>query len=331
MKTELPTHRAALSVVALLVVSLLGASSARAVPSQSWNPAARIGAGAAALNTSPAATLPMAPDDTTGFLIADGAGASVPVLLDSAAIGTFGLSSGFVAGGGSWSGVNSGDPAALFLNANGNTIVFYGDDLSISSPSLANGTPVTLRFVYELAFDVDSFVNGSFNNSLHGGFAEADVSSSIDGNVVLSEPDNRLRIDSQFEGLDTQTGLFAGVPRAEFLVPTTVGATLAYSITIDGKVGSKLHPNPDGLAGPPGSGFGVSLLAVAFGAEAVGSDAVITSSLLGAPFPGAAGVDSAASQAALPMNPLPAPEPSTSTLAISALVTTALIRVRRRT
>ncbi len=305
----------------LALLALIGnARSADAIQLQSWVAGAQIVSGNTTLTESPAPPSPSGPDVSTGFLEANGSNLTPPPAIDAGAAAVYGLSMGML-------GVTAGFDAEsnfpidnrIFRPGAGASVSYF-DDLTVTSSTLAVGTPVTVRFVFDLGFTEGA------SSTLDEATSSAQVSSVAAGFQGLAAGDNRI-----FDALDTgtfiQNGLFVAPHHAEYTISSTVGATFSFNVAMasssgglvrfTGTVGNEVNHFSNGW-----SGVGLS-----FGGEVVGADAALVSGLLTGPFPSASAVSPANAEAAVPPNPFEVPEPgSTTMLLIGSLGLTALAR-----
>lgn len=312
--------RAAAAAAALL----WGSASAQAVTLQTWSTSARISSGNTTLVAAPSPPAPAGPDDTTGFLEADGDLLSPPGPIDAVTISEFGISGGTLAAGSAFAGEANAPLDNRLFHVFGGAATTYFDDLTVTSASLANGTPVDVRFVFDLAFVAGADVTAGAISEANRARSLADVQATAAGVVGIDQNTNRFVEDLE-SGSFLQTGIFSGTQHAEFTIATTVGSTFPFALVVDADVDGALHPNAGGVNG---AAEAESFLALSFGAEVVDADAAVVSNLLGGEFPPAALVSPAAAEAALPPNPLAVPEPSGATWVLLPAVV-ALARSRR--
>jgi len=218
----------------------------------------------------------------------------------------------------------------------GSTRASYGEDVLLESASLPDGTPVTIRLRYRIAFARDC---------LHGLEAEI-LAEEYPGHSCLTDLEVRATLNDllgevasatqnhyvQVGFPPTVTGLFADPSQDDELV---VGAEVGDAIRIE------LFADAAGihrLAGPyqavspaiyPDAATGTSLVLV-FGIESEPPGVQVVSPLLGGPLPDFAGVTpEAAYGRALAVSigaPVTVPEPSACLAALAALI--ALRRLR---
>ena len=307
-------------VAALAICGLVLASSAQAVPFQSWVATARIGSGNTTLTDSPDPPSPSGPDDTSGFLEANGANVFPPSPpIDAGALATYGLSTGTIATTVGFAGTSNAPGDQRNFTIFGGASAIYVDDLTVTSSTLAAGTPVQVRFAFALAWSADVMSTQSTATTA------ADFSSTAAGSTRLDQEENRylLRLDDM---LMIQSGIFSGANEAEYDVDTTIGATFSFAVVLD--VDSFGEVTAPGGVNNTASGW--STMAVSFGAEVVGADAQISAALLGGAFPQASAVSQAAAAAAYPANPFDLPEPHAIQLFAVAWMTLGFLRRARR-
>ena len=308
-----------LALVALVV--LAGAARpASAIQLQSWVATARIMSGNTTLTESPDPPSPSGPDVSTGFLEANGADLTPPPAIDAGAAAVYGLSTGMM-------GVTTGfDAASNFpidnriFRPDGGASASYFDDVTVASSTLPVGTPVTVRFVFDLGFTQGA------SSTLSEATSSAQVSSVAAGIQGLSAGDNRI-----FEALDTgtfiQNGLFLPPHHAEYTISSTVGATFSFNVAMSSSSGGLVR-----FTGTIGNEInhvsnGWSSAGLSFGGEVVGGDAELVSGLLSGPFPPASLVSPTNAEAAVPANPFEVPEPGLVVmLAVGSLALSALSR-----
>jgi hypothetical protein len=279
------------------------ARRADAIQLQSWVANARIMSGNTTLTESSDPPSPAGPDVSTGFLEANGSSLTPPPAIDAGAAAVYGLSTGML-------GVTSGfDAASNFpidsriFRAVGGASASYFDDLTVTSSTLPVGTPVTVRFVFDLGF------TEGVSSTLDQATSSAQISSVAAGVQGLAAGDNRI-----FEALDTgtfiQNGLFLAPHHAEYTIPTTVGATFSFNVTLASS--SEGLVRFTGTLGNEVNHFsnGWSSTGISFGGEVVGADAELVSGLLAGPFPSASEVSPTNAEAAVPANPFEVPEPA---------------------
>lgn len=320
-----PRSRPALALL-LLLSSLLAAAagSAGAAPLQSWVATARIRSGNTTLTSAPSPPSPSAPTDSTGFLEAKGSDIALMPPVDAGAIAEYDLPDGILAVSAGFDATANFPGDLRVFEPFGGASAIYIDDLTVSSSTLAAGTPVTVRFVFVLGFTTGVGSTQSLAT------ARADVASTAAGVQGLESGSNRF-----FEDLETgtvlQNGLFLPPHADEYTVETTVGSTFSFSLSLDGDAFGTVF-----VTGSPGNetngeSNGWMSAAVAFGGEVVGADAQLTSALLAGPFPPPAVATSPAAEAAIPDNPFAVPEPGAGSASAAALACLAAIhRARRR-
>jgi hypothetical protein len=311
--TRMPLELSPLPVL-LLVVGFLGAGDALAAPLQSWVATARIRSGSTTLTDTPSPGSPGGPVDSTGFLEANGIDVSMSPPIDAGAIaefdlpnGTLGVSTGFDAT------ANGPDDLRVFDPYAGASTL-YLDDVSVTSSTLPSGTPVTVRFVFDLSFTADA------TSTLPEATASADITSTAAGFQGIAPADHRY-LSILESSTFVENGLFLPPHQAEYTIQTTVGSTFPFALSMDASSFGTVR-----ALGPPGSivnheSSGWMGLGISFGGEVVGADAQLVSGLLGGPFPAADAVGAGASAAALPENPFVVPEPTVfPALSIGVLV-----------
>jgi hypothetical protein len=299
---------------------------AQAITLQSWATSAEIRSGNTTLVEAPDPATPTLPDQSTGSLEANGTGLVPSGPIDAGAVAEFGLSSGVIAAGGYWDGAANAPADNRLFGVFGGAATSYFDDLTVTSGSLAMGTAVDVRFVFDLAFSADASVTAGNVDASNYATTAADVQVVANGVVGIDQNANRY-LDALDSGSFIQTGIFTGAQHAEFTISTFVGSTFSFAAVVDADTFGALHPNSGGVNGAANA---ESILALAFGAEVVGADAAVQSALLGGAFPAASLVSPAAAQNALPANPFAVPEPSTATLLLAAALVLPRIRARSR-
>lgn len=306
----------------LVSLALLVAAQAAAVTLQSWVATARIRSGNTTLTDSPDPHQPPAPTDATGFLEANGANIVPPAPIDAGAAAEYDLPNGTIGVVSGFDAVSNAPVDNRIFDPFGGASALYIDDVTVSSGSLEGGTPVTVRFVFDLAWSADA------QSSLDEAVASADVDSTAAGVTGLTAADNRYFIDLD-SGTLIHNGIFTGDQHAEYTIETTVGATFQFATSVDvssyGTV--RATQGPSGETNNSASGW--SDAAIAFGGEVVGANAQLVSALLGGPFPPASAVSPKAAENAVPFNPFYLPEPSADLLGLAALVALAGLRARR--
>lgn len=318
---------------ALLVaaVALVVATEAAGAQLQSFVATARIRSGNVTLTDDSVSGFTSNPQDSTGLVEANGADIlpeTPPV--DSGAISEFDLPNGAIGMSAGFDATANGPDDTRIFDPYGGASATYFDDVTVTSSTLPNGTPVDVRFVYHLAFSADA------TSTLPSATASGDCTSTANGTQGIAPADNRY-----LSILDSATfieaGLFVAPHTAEFTIPTTVGSTFSFALACDvSSFGSVF------MTGPPGNPLnntssGWMSLGISFGGEVVGADAALVSGVLGGPFPAAGAVGVAAAEAALPANPYDVPEPGFgSMLALGGLLGASIAhgraaRARRRT
>ncbi len=325
MRRSFASRRSLQTTLRLTLTSLaiLSATDVFAAQLQSYVATARIRSGNSTLTSDTVSGFASAPVASTGLVEAHGADIlpSMPPI-DAGAIADFDLPNGTI-------GVSAGFDAAAHapidprdFSAYGGSSATFFDDVTITSSTLPNGTPVTIRFVYDLAFTTDA------TSSLSIATAAGDCNSTANGVQGIAPSANRY-----LSILETATqigaGLFVAPHQAEFTVPSNVGSTFSFALLCDVDSSGEVKS-----LGPPGNEInhtasGWMALGLAFGGEVVGADAQLVSGLLGGPFPAASAVGPAASEAALPINAYVLPEPGLSSLLLAGtLASTGLARRR---
>lgn len=321
-----PPRSVILLVCSLALLPCLFASwapPANAAQLQSWTATARIRSGSTTLTDSPAPPSPPGPVDSTGFLEANGIDIVPPAPIDAGAVAEFDLPAGILAVSTAFDATSNFPDDSRIFDPFGGASALYIDDLTITSSTLAPGTPVTVRFVFASAFDANAASTVGLATT------RSDISSTAAGFQGITSADNRY-LDDLENGLFIQNGLFAPPHAAEYTVASTVGATLSFALAIDcDSFGTVL------VTGSPGNetnqeSLGWMLAAVAFGGEVLGGDAAIQSGLLGGPFPDAAAVSIEAAEGALPTNPIMLPEPGSLSLLAAGLMGLAALERHRR-
>ena len=166
-----PAPRIVPHLLAAILVPIVLAVRADASQLQSWVATAQIQSGNTTLTEAPAHPSPSGPDDSTGFLEANGSNLTPPPAIDAGAAAVYGLSTGMM-------GVTSGFDAAsnfpidsrIFRPGGGSSAAYF-DDVTVTSSTLALGTPVTVRFVFDLGF------SAGVSSTLDQATASAQISS----------------------------------------------------------------------------------------------------------------------------------------------------------
>ncbi len=177
----------------------------------------------------------------------------------------------------------------------------------MTSGGLAEGTPVDVRSVFDLAYSAGAGVSLGSIDGANFARSMADVQVVANGVVGIDQNANRL-LDDLESGSFLQTGLFSGDQHAAFTISTTVGSPFQLAVVVDADAVGAVRPSA-GAPGLNGAAHAESFLALSLGAEVVDIEATIASALVGGPFPLAAFASPAAAQGALPANPLAVPEP----------------------
>lgn len=317
--------RCSLPIVAIVLVPLL-ASETLAVQLVSRVANARIGSGNVTLTDDNVSGFAPGPVGSTGLVEANGVDILPEMpMIDAGAItdhdlpnGALGVSAGFDA-------ISNGpaDPRIFDSGAGGSATWF--DDLTVTSSTLPVGTPVTVRFVFDLAFTADA------TSTLSLATAAGDCTSTAAGVQGITPADNRY-FDSLEFGLFIQNGLFLPPYQAEYTIATTVGATFPFGFACDVSSDGTVF-----MTGPQNNRIdntasGWMALGVVVGGEVMGVDAELVSGLIGGPFPAVSAAGPAAAQAALPINAYVVPEPGfAGSLAFGGLLVAAFRRpIRRR-
>jgi hypothetical protein len=313
----------ALQAGIFLSLSLLVALDASALQLQSWVATARIRSGSTTYASSPSPPNPPAPTDSTGFLEANGSTIVPPPPIDAGAISEFDLPSGNLGTAAGFLGAANFPIDSRAWDPYGGASASYFDELTVTSATLANGTPVTIRFAFALAHTEDAV------STVNEAVASADFTSTAAGVSGIVAADNRY-LDLLETATFIENGIFLPPGTAEFTIQTTVGATFNFAIALDASSYGGVY-----VTGPPGSevnaaSSGWMSVGLSFGGEAVGADAQLVSGLLGGPFPAAGAVSTTAAEAAIPPNPLEVPEPGAGSMLLAGATIIAMLARARR-
>lgn len=191
----------------------------------------------------------------------------------------------------------------------------YQDELTVTSATLATGTPVVVQFSFHLAHAIDatsSVLDGG--NTLHGRasasmtatMTSSDFASGTIDSQTLADADNNAVIDTGFS-INSAKGLFGGGHHVDVLLNATIGATIQFSLILDTDAVIDVAP----AFGVNQTASGAVSMGIAFGAtglapaRAVGEVRVM-SARLGGEFPDASMADATHAMVAMPMVPAPA-------------------------
>ncbi len=310
------------SLAPFAVAALVGlvACDVVAAPLLSWVATARIQSGNTTLTDSPDPPDPTGPDDSTGFLEANGVNVFPPSPpIDAGALARYGISSGILAAtAGFDASSNAPDDLRVYKPFAGASAL-YRDDLTVTSESLEMGTPVQVRFAFALAWSAEAASTQSRATTA------AHVSATTAGVDQLPAGDNRYFLDLETPAL-IHNGIFTGDQQAAYMVDALVGFPFVFALSIDVDSYGTVSPS-DGLNN---AANGWSTLALSFGGEVTTSGAEIQSALLAGPFPPASGVSPAAAAASYPTeNPFDLPEPARGLAMAAAFAALAGLGARR--
>jgi hypothetical protein len=217
----------------------------------------------------------------------------------------------------------------------GGDYVLYQDELTVTSSTLATGTPVTVQFSYALAHTVAAQNSAPTNDSSNYGLARAtfttNVSSYQTGDSFFMSTGDHNHIIYTVTPSDTAAGIFTGSNQVDAFLDSEVGDTIQLSVSVD--CDSIAHVTPFGNPLQNAVGSASCGVATAFGATGVQSSAsmvgplaadevVIESARLsGAAFPPASAATVANAAAGMPPNPLATQVPILTTQGMGVLVT----------
>ncbi len=318
-----PNLRRPLPLAAFLIVLLI-ASDAFAVQLVSRVATARIRSGNTTLTSDTVSGFAPGPIGSTGLVEANGANIlpDTPPI-DAGAVTEHDLPIGAIGSSAGFDATANGPGDLRVFDPHGGGSATWLDDLTVTSSTLPNGTPVTIRFTFDLAFTADT------TSTLSLATAAADCSSTANGVQGLTSSTNRY-FSSLEHALFIEDGLFLPPYQAEYTISTTVGSTFSFATACDVSSHGTVF-----VTGPPGNqvnheSSGWMAIGVAIGGEVVGADAQITSGLIGGPFPGVPLDGPAAALIAIPANPYELPEPAFGMgLVLGGLLCAALHRRRR--
>ena len=307
-----------------LALAMLLASDGLAAQLFSGVATARIRSGNVTLTDDGVSGFAPGPVGSTGLVEANEAGILPETpMIDSGAItdhdlpiGVLGVSAGFDA-------ISNGPTDNRIFDPGGSASATWFDDVTVTSSTLPVRTPVTVRFVVDLAF------TASVESSISLATATTDCTSTAAGVQGIAPADNRY-FDSLELGLVIQNGLFLPPYQAEYTISTAVGSAFSFGFACDVASYGTVFPTGPINNRVENTASGWSALGVAIGGEVVGADAQLASGFIGGPFPAVSAAGAAAAAAAVPVNAY-VPEPSFGIgLAFGGLVVAGLRRVAGR-
>ena len=266
----------------------------------------------------------MIPDDSeTRFASTNFAG---PILSVKSTV-VANLSNNAVAVGGSWMGL-SAEGVASQRNALAGGAVVVNDEITITSPTLTDGTPVTVTFsffalhtsVFGHSLAVPTTNNSGVDYQFSGQITNTPLAGQVES-VIISNVNHRFQ-DSSASPV-SQTGIMnPATPQLDVDIDSSIGSTISLNFDVIARIGGGVVSTElNNLAIQTGIGTGA--LAVAFGASPTSGDVNLNSQLFSGMFPTAPMATLANAQAAISMVPSP------STISIFSVGMMMLAGVRR--
>lgn len=186
----------------------------------------------------------------------------------------------------------------------------YSDTLTLSSASLPSGTPVTLTFSFEIAYNATAQhtigtllgPNQQQNNARYLLAVGAGAADSFGGGSFFMDSNlNKAYFDTA-PGSGTKVGIFTGTQHVDFTVGSQVGHTVNFGLNIQASAYLDVAPASLTGFGPlmNESGSAIAQLGTAFGASADNPAVVLSSAKLGGAFPAASFANPMNAAAAVP-------------------------------
>jgi hypothetical protein len=218
----------------------------------------------------------------------------------------------------------------------------FQDTIAVQSASLPNGSPVTIQFAFEVAYDHGTQhtlgLNGTPSNHATSLAFVSGGANSGQGSFTLSGDDHQFLRDTR-NASATSLGLFAA-PHFETTIEAVVGGTINFNIGIETTNSANVAPFAPGQFDPLENTMADAHVsaAIAFGANAVETvatgfgiaqapDVTLFSNYLNASFPVASNANAVNAQANLPPNPIPEPR-SLALLAVGILALLSRMRLQ---
>ncbi len=309
-----------------LVLSMLLGGEAFAISERTWNVTSRIG------GASPGSIFTQAPDEppppdfdgTTGVLASNGANidpsffdpGEAPPNIQTAGVGTFGMSSGFLSAAAAHT-AQSVAPDATIFDARASVSLRASESLIVEpTAALPTGTFVDVRLALALAYGAD--IAGAPTGFENGIVFVRPRASMTGGNQSISATQG----DQYFELLPTTTtaGGIVLSGTDEILASVAVGTPFAFDIGLDVQSTGQVQTHGVGNLNNT-TNVGIAQAAFQFGFEVLQPTATagltapadsgpVVAFLSGGATPHAASVSLDAATALLPGNPLGVPAPA---------------------
>jgi hypothetical protein len=234
--------------------------------------------------------------------------------ISAGGIGSTSLSIGVVGSGAGVIGASDSPNDPLIYNMTGTGgDVRYQDELTVTSGTLALGTPVTIQFSYHVHYFMDA-TNSAGGQNDQNNWAQvlitftSNVSSTGTGDSFSLSSTNNHALLKTIGPSQNQVGLFAAPQHVDVQLNTEVGATISYNLThrctSTGKVASYNTVNQVTTAScNVGIAFGATAISTGL-APAADPDVVLQSARTGGAFSSAAGATAQAAQSGAPSDPL---------------------------